>query len=418
MSEYANLKIAGHEIIDMRNVVEPVVMTMFWKKDKRTYRANEDGDASREITKYEYAATAEKAIRRLEIMGFNLYGAEKEFRKGIEVLLSEGKLIRREKTLFSNFQFRTWLKCAQIFLEGGKAGKDISPYLDFVLGRFPYAKEETVPEYSVRSTFLFGFSTYPIPWAERQEGLPFSDLRYVLRSLLEVCARFEEVVLDYTSLVGWTYGKKENLTQEAAKTVILVEGSSDKEILERTLPILYPDCARYYSFMDFHVSNIDGGAPALVRTIKAFISAGISNRIVAVFDNDTAAADTLRSLSKIDIPENIRAICLPLIELAEEYPTIGPQGNTQMNVNGLACSLEMYLVEEVLRDINGNLTPVQWTGFNQTLKQYQGEILNKKEILAKYHQLLTEIENNPKVTKRQDWSSMKLVFEAIFSAFN
>jgi hypothetical protein len=98
--------------------------------------------------------------------------------------------------------------------------------------------------------------------------------------------------------------------------------------------------------MDFETSKAEGGAGALVNTVRSFIGAGIMNRTIALFDNDTAAGEALRSLALIAIPENIKIMRLPDIELARNYPTLGPNGIARSDINGLACAVELYLGQD------------------------------------------------------------------------
>ena len=202
------------------------------------------------------------------------------------------------------------------------------------------------------------------------------------------------------------------------RIIILTEGSSDRVILQKSLFALYPHLYDYFSFMDFGAANVSGGASSLVSNVKAFSSARIRNRIVAVFDNDTAATDALRGLSGIRLPLNIKVVRLPTLELAKSYPTIGPQGEVCVNVNGLACSIELYLGTDILKDQEGGLMPIQWKGYNQTLKQYQGEILNKEKIQDAYNHFLSEAFKSREVYLNHDWAPMKLVFQTIFGTLN
>ena len=68
------------------------------------------------------------------------------------------------------------------------------------------------------------------------------------------------------------------------------------------------------------------------------------------------------------------------IEFARNYPTQGPNGITNLDINGLACSIELYFGRDILTDKEGKLIPIQWKGYEESLKQYQGEILKKKEL--------------------------------------
>ena len=219
-------------------------------------------------------------------------------------------------------------------------------------------------------------------------------------------------------MISWgTYDEEEDITEEPTKIIVLTEGSTDREFLERTLKVLYPELSKYYSFLEFHSSNLQGGASSLVHLVKGFVGAGIFNKTIAILDNDTAAIDALRSLRNVSLPDTIRVITLPHLSLAENYPTIGPQGNLNVDINGLACSIEIYFGSDVLSDAQGVLTPIQWMGYNKALQKYNGEIINKREIQEKYRSLLDKVEKGQVGINECDWSGMKEVFRSIFSAF-
>jgi hypothetical protein len=92
--------------------------------------------------------------------------------------------------------------------------------------------------------------------------------------------------------------------------------------LRDAVSILRPHLDDLVRFVDFGVKP-EASASELVRAVKAFVAAGISNRIVAIFDNDAAAKDAMRALPA-DLPPNVRVVQYPPLELAECYPTYGP----------------------------------------------------------------------------------------------
>ena len=59
----------------------------------------------------------------------------------------------------------------------------------------------------------------------------------------------------------------------------------------------------------------------------------IKNRIIAIYDNDSAAVAELENIKKI--PANVKVIKLPNIDIAKKYPTIGPTDINYMDINGL-----------------------------------------------------------------------------------
>jgi hypothetical protein len=162
----------------------------------------------------------------------------------------------------------------------------------------------------------------------------------------------------------------------------------------------------------------EGGASGLVRALKAFAAAGVANRVVGLFDSDTAASDALLSLNKTKLPRNFRALQLPYLDTASSYPTLGPTGTSTFDVNGLACSIELYLGVDVLAGTDGELRPVQWTGYNPRLKQYQGEVLNKSEIQEQFRAKVQRTEAAGAPRLGDDWHGMKLTLELVLHAFD
>ena len=160
---------------------------------------------------------------------------------------------------------------------------------------------------------------------------PCHDIRFLIRAFAETCPEHAFATYDLTDIVHAGYYKPDDPIAELAtqsligeyprhgKIIILTEGKMDRRILEDSLRLLYPHLADYFSFMDFETSKAEGGAGALVNTVRSFIGAGIMNRTIALFDNDTAAGEALRSLALIAIPENIKIMRLPDIELARNY---------------------------------------------------------------------------------------------------
>jgi hypothetical protein len=169
--------------------------------------------------------------------------------------------------------------------------------------------------------------------------------------------------------------------------------------------------------MDFENTKSDGGASFLVSQIKSFIGAGVANRVIALFDNDTAGTSEILKLKEATkLPSNIKIMQYPKLSVASSYPTIGPTGISNLDVNGLACSLELYLGDDALKKPQGYV-PVQWTGYNSKLKQYQGEIIGKERIKKNFYKKLSRCENNHSQINDFDWSGLKLIFKEIFSAF-
>jgi hypothetical protein len=190
----------------------------------------------------------------------------------------------------------------------------------------------------------------------------------------------------------------------------LTEGSSDSRILKETLEILYPHLKEFVSFLDHGQFSVAGGTGNLMNLLRGLAGAGVSDRVVALFDNDAAGTVQWKKALTMPLPKNFRVIQLPQLPRAERYPAFGPTGLVETDINGLACSLELYLGAAALQDGEAGLTPIQWTGFERSLSRYQGELIEKKRVQDRYFELLQ--------AGSADTSDMAAVFRHILRSFH
>lgn len=261
-------------------------------------------------------------------------------------------------------------------------------------------------------------------------GYPGHDPRIALRLMIEALPDTRELIYDLTDLVSQEYlaldeephrhdgGFPRPTYPESGRTVILTEGRTDSWILQESLQLLYPHLSDYFSFMDFDGFRVGGGAGVLVNLVKAFAGAGIVNKTIAVFDNDTAARVALGTLKSVRLPMNIKVVSLPTYGFLTRYPTLGPAGLADIDVNGVAGSIELYLGRDALVDAGGALRKIQWTGFDNGVGKYQGEVLGKDDIHAAFKKKLYAAVSAPEQIVSQDWEGVRLVLGELFSAFH
>lgn len=417
MGHYATLTVKNFELYSTKSFVDPELMTLFRETDKQIQSWFDKDNEN--IISYRYINSVKNVKLRLDIMGFNLKKSRMDFISNNDneyflPIREEGEI---EDQVLSGYTYDSWLKAMENIIFNSLSIFELrDKYCDFEENNQP------VETYILREHFdgesFFGFTT--------------SDIRLVIRSLLDLFDDEDEFILDYTDLIdGGYYGEADELSQQSLellskaslanqKTIIITEGSSDVAIIKRTMKILYPDILDYYSFMDFNTPKASGSASSLVNYIKGFIGSGINNKVIGLFDNDTAAIDAVKKLKNIKIPNNIKIMHYPDLDLATDYPTLGPTGTINTNVNGLAGSIEIYLGIDILMDKQKNLTPIQWKGYNPSLNQYQGEIINKDRLLQKYYSFLDDIEKDKEtnLAEGHDWSGMEKIFDAIFKAFD
>jgi hypothetical protein len=199
------------------------------------------------------------------------------------------------------------------------------------------------------------------------------------------------------------------------KIIVLTEGKSDTRIITAALNAFYPKFADAYQFLDFEEFRIEGGASLLARMIKTLSGARVRNRMLALFDNDAAGAEALKSLGGVRFPRNVKLLTLPNTKLAQNYPTIGPNGLARMNVNGAGAPIELYLGRSSLTRPDGKLRPVRWSHWNSNVGHYQGVIEEKDAVVAAFEKAITS--GTSSLTLRRRYPEMDLLLKSIFQAF-
>jgi len=258
-------------------------------------------------------------------------------------------------------------------------------------------------------------------------GFDLGDPRYLLRAAVERVSPESEVRQDLSEVVsGGYYGLATKVAESSRQdlrsklvadvpTVVLTEGRTDSEFLRSALGVLLPHLTDYYTFLDFESIGVRGGAGPLVETVKSFVAASIANRVVAIFDNDTAAAIAMRPLQRVALPSTVRVLQLPPLPLGSQYPTVGPTGQADADVNGSAGSIELYFGEDVLRRADGKLTPVIWKTYDPSVERYQGELDDKGRLQDAFRAKLRASQEAGSL--QGDWSGMSLILYRLINAF-
>lgn len=412
MGTYTEFEVNGYQLLTTKSAVVPEIMTVFQESDRQEFsRPIDASDAEDVRTVVRYESTASRIIDRLEVMGFTLARARAEFdaerRSEIERWEDEEHDWRPDNLpLLKRMTFRSYQRA---------------------LGRVMTAKlygysDEPVTRDPVSRYILDDHDELVLGWFG-------NDIRLLIRTACEVVPGGAPVAQDITDLIAaGYYTASERVCEQAtigllsqhpenSSRIILTEGTNDAHVLKAGLELLYPHLANYFSFLDFDAIRAPGGASQLVSVIKAFAGAGITNRTIALFDNDTAAGDALRALDRTALPKNIRALHYPDIPLLNRYPTIGPSGLMRLNVNGLAGSIELYFGKDILQSGNG-LMPVQWRGYSEAMKQYHGEVTQKASLLKAFNERTARCRNDQAVIGKTDWSGIDAILQTIFHAFD
>jgi hypothetical protein len=431
MGSFAQLEIDGFEIYSTKNSVDNEVMTIFRESEQvvipncppseSVFGETVDSQDGETDCRVVYTCEVWKVRDRLDIMGFTLTRVNREFQELLSKHVESIDWWNGDPDLdprgAAEIQFLESLTFESYLLGLRELFRlEIQPW-DTNNSKRPQLSEEA--KYILNDH------------EEHEIGFFGSDIRSLIRTACELAPDAGWITLDVTDLVAGGYFEAdfkfvEKSTHalvarhpENAKRIILTEGKTDRRILHGAMSLLHPHLLDYYSFFDFDEARFGGGVGPLVALVKGFIAAGVSNRVIALFDNDTAAKEAMRLLDGIRIPQNIAVLTYPELELLQDYPTIGPTGQTRLNVNGMAASIELFLGRDVLTDEeSGQLSPVQWKGYNEALRQYQGEVLNKGVLQEKFDKKFKAALADPKLVEIQDWSGLSAILKAIFNVFD
>lgn len=387
---------------------------------------------------YKYSTTVQKAIDRLNSIGYTLSSVETAFEINKERCLDYYRLLYDLKIDFEEYDY-VMKKRIEKYVTFAKWKNSVKKYALYGLNnsffefKFQNIKmpDALKPKTECDKIVFNSLTDYT---SESFFGCLYSefDHLYTIRLILEFLDKNEEIYVCLDEILGWTYDSLSELTigEPTPKTIVLVEGTSDKEILEFALKNIYPHLYNLYYFMDFEYAKDkrrQGGIDAISNNLKTFITSKLNARFIAIFDNDTVGIQARKKL-EYDIsilPKNCKILNYPPIKFAKKYPTIAVNGKKVFDdINGKACSIEVYLPDQLLKSANGDFFPIFWESRVQCklgrehIVGYQGEITEKEFIKQAFVKYKTAINNNEKFFICDDWIKMKQLIDTIITAFD
>ena len=311
MGSYAECWLDDLYVGSTKNDFDYSLMQLFRASDKhiqkcalkdvpRAMRWSSDSyDDPDEVVNVVYYSAPVSVVRdRLDLKGYTLDAVKRAFKKRIKVQErfysepTEGMeaYYNSRARILKNLTVEEWLTTLRKIKNAGLANplRKMTPY-----------QEIATLEHFMLEEDWYGFS-----------GV---DLNVPLRLALEICDEGTHFINDLTDVVSSGYiNKKEDCVALASefsssehlsrsKIIVLTEGRSDGWILSESMKVLYPHLYDYFGFMDFETARVEGGASPLVKIVKSFAGAGIMNKVIAIFDNDTAGHEAVRSLRSIKL---------------------------------------------------------------------------------------------------------------------
>jgi hypothetical protein len=400
----------GSDIVEFSFTLPDALVSIFTEEDRLPI-LSEDAHDEDYSPDYQYETTVRVILDRLEIMGYTSARWRDELESFRQLRIEEiAERIAEDEDWGHTTHKATRMA---VVLKQAEPKRWVKTLLAMMTDQWGWSPRE--PRSWVLEKALTDGDYGPIL-------TPFGDSRSFMRAVTDlhgdaetVCFRFGDAVGDehIDPATPFTDLARSNLlegTRGIEKVIVLTEGRSDSRILQRSLARLYPHLRHMYSFLDHSAFKAQGGTGDLERLARGFAGAGIANRTVVLFDNDTAGVAAAQRLRQIELPGNFRVETLPDLDFAQSYPTIGPTGPALANVNGSACGIELYCGRTALTGEDGQTCPIQWTGYDTVMKRYQGEPMEKEKIKERFFRVLDHSSGSP---NDPEFTSIRLILQSL-----
>jgi hypothetical protein len=327
-------------------------------------------------------------VRRLEMLGYTLAECERQYQ---EALSDDLNHYSRAVLTFEEFARVVRNVNVRAVIPADEGDYDLGEYVAQAIMRDP--------EFTKTDERLGTLST--------DSGTFFENLDpYVtLRLLGTNPANLDEaVVWRFADVVEGGWVERDALYEGVPASevcLVVTEGSSDGLILRHALPVVAPDVADFFDFVDMTENYPFTGAGNLYRFCQGLARIRIQNRILVVLDNDTTGRETFQRIAALNLPPRMRVAILPRLEECTRMRTVGPSGGHVEDVNGRAVAIECFL------DLQEACVPepvVRWTGYNAALDAYQGELLRKDEYTRRFLEAATR-------RSKYDYSKLSVLWQ-------
>ncbi|WP_434340636.1 HEPN/Toprim-associated domain-containing protein [Motilimonas cestriensis] len=309
-------------------------------------------DSVNEAEKEWYELKLELVKDRLELLGYTLEYAKKQFENPSPFSDEDPLSISFEEVL-------KILKTVDVSKVTNEFSEEAKP------GEFaPQHVQELIKS---SRNLDFAFDHWDLS-ALLENFCPYSQLRVLAESPLNlelpVVWNFDEVVKN-----GWV--ERDAITHGVTnKFLIVTEGTSDSRILRKAIDLLRPHINDLFYFVDMEGGYPFTGTGNLFNFVKGLGSINIQNDVLVIFDNDVEGVQAMNRCLELELPRNMRIMKLPDLDEFNSFPTIGPNSEAKSNINSKAAAIECYL--DIGRDAK-----IRWTNYREDTQCYHGSLIAK-----------------------------------------
>ena len=334
-----------------------------------------------------------KVKKRLNLLGYTL----KSVRQTYNFFKKEHAAYSSKKILLSFEEFFEILKGIEI--DKIKIRKMDKDYWESDFGKY-------VSWIIAQKMHVTNFKTWVVSVGAFFESL---DPLLIIRILSENPKNIKEnIVWRFHDVLEGGYIEKNDVLrgpEESIKYLIVTEGSTDLFVIRKALELFHPEIIDFFHFIDMQDNYPFTGCSNLYKFLLGLSKVRPINKVVAIFDNDTAGNEQFNLCKKAVLPSNIKITKLPEVSIFKRFLTEGPTGKKIKNINGTAVSIECFL------DLNYKVSGspiVRWASYNERMNSYQGSLEQKE----KYVRIFKGV----RLKSKYDFSKIKVLCEHIINS--
>ena len=357
MGSYTEIKFKDYVLYWNKNgLIGTEATILFQPSDKTTIEKHYDDDTKENHPCF--SVQLSKLKDRLDLLGYTLQRAEVELKNCIH-------------PNFSLDEFKQLLRCLNF--DGEESNNEEIPFDSelsilyenlWELGGFISNNRKALnilSKYRYKDDYL--------------EDRGVLDPFLILRCLAELDEfKNEKLTWEYHDLVmgGWIEEDDIQLQDEYQRFLILTEGKTDTDIIQKCLNQFRPSISDLFFFADIE-DHPFGGTNDIAKFVKGLIDIKYSGNVIIIVDNDLAGNEAFQKISKYKLPWNFSIIRLPEHEKFAEVETMGTNGKVVTDINFQAVSIECFLDFKSLK----NSPVIRWTNWDEKKQKYQGSFEQK-----------------------------------------
>lgn len=230
--------------------------------------------------------------------------------------------------------------------------------------------------------------------------------KYLLPLLLLALPDDFEIEYDLECILASFNYKVEKLQKydRTSKILVFTEGKTDGVYLEPALLNLNPRMADCFQFIP--MESIQSGCSELKKYMEICINSNLKSKIIFIFDSDSSGYESYSAAKESN--RYIKKMLLPNDDIFSNYPCYDLDNNiVKKDIYQKAVTVELMYPKETFT-FNGALSPIRWNGYNEKLKQYQGQLSDKSKTQK----------NIKEIIKNKDFNNDDNRFKRLVSLFD